>query len=465
MKSKAGSMRYLWRSVGFRLAFYNGFLATITMIAMVSIIYTQTVGVLYQGMARQVSSISQKLTTRFENGGAQALTEDIERALSDDQNSASEIFLYIDPQGSKLAGNLDGPPSKINGNLNGDRRLVMRGGQEVWGYVIVRAMRDGSQLFVGNDLRDQEAIDSLVTRGISVACAAAVLILVGGLFVFRLELNRSVEAIRRTLTRVASGEIKERVESMGQEDEFALLGNDINKMLDRIEVLMNGVRHVSDTIAHNLRTPFTRILLRLRTAADEVDISVIQKRNIEDAVLDIEELISVFEKLLQIAEAEAGARRINFQPVDLSLVVSEALDFYEAVAEIQGAKLVFDPSGNAVVIGDPDLLAGAIANLVDNALKYGGAGTTVMIGIETMRDHVLLTLKDNGPGIPAQELKQLGTRFFRLDRTISGHGLGIASVTAVVALHGGRIWFDHATPGLMVCMEFPRHNQSHLQDE
>jgi signal transduction histidine kinase len=195
----------------------------------------------------------------------------------------------------------------------------------------------------------------------------------------------------------------------------------------------------------------------LRTAADEVGISAVQKRNIEDAQLDIEELIAVFEKLLRIAEAEAGARRIDFQSVALASVVSEVIDFYEAVAEAQGARLVFEPAGEAIVMGDPQLLAGAIANLVDNALKYGGAGTTVMLVTETHRDHVRLTVKDNGRGIAVADLKQLGTRFFRLDRTISGHGLGVASVTAVVALHGGRIWFEHAAPGLVVCMEFPRH--------
>lgn len=457
MNGKAASMRHPWHSVGFRLAFYYGLLVTITMIVTVSIIYMQTVGLLYQGMTRQVSAASQKMAARFENGGARAVIQAIERELSDEQNSATEIFLYVDRQGSRLAGNLDQPPTRADGLLGGDRRLVMRAGQEVLGYVIVRSLPDGSQLFVGNDLRDQVAIESLVTHGIGVASTVAVVLLIGGLFAFRQELDRSVEPIRRTLTRVAGGEIKERVVLLGQEDEFALLGSDINKMLDRIEVLMNGVRHVSDTIAHNLRTPLTRILLRLRTAANEAGIDARQKRNIEDAVLDIEELIVVFEKLLQIAEAEAGARRIDFQPVAVSSVVGEVLDFYEAVAEVQGAKLVFDPSDKAIVMGDPDLLAGAISNLVDNALKYGGPGATVTIVSETTRDHVLLTLKDNGPGIPAPDLEQLGKRFFRLDRSVAGHGLGLASVTAVVALHGGRIWFESAAPGLVVCMEFPRH--------
>ena len=457
MNDNTRPMHRPWRSVGFRLAFYYGLLVIITMIITISIIYMQTVGVLYQGMTRQVLTISQKLTTRFENGGPQALILDIQRELGDDQNTSTELLLYVDSTGFKLAGNLDQPPTKVDGLRGGDHRLMVRRGREISGYVIARTFMDGSQLFVGNDLHDQETMDSLVTRGIALACAVAFVLLVGGLFVFRQELDRSVEPIRRTLTRVAAGEIKERVEPLGQEDEFALLGNDINQMLDRIEVLMNGVRHVSDTIAHNLRTPLTRILLRLRTAAEDTSATAIQKKHIEDAIADVEELTLVFEKLLQIAEAEAGARRIDFQPVSLSAVVSEVVDFYQAVAEVQDAEIRLDVSGSPVVMGDPDLLAGAISNLVDNALKYGGIGTKVMLKSEVTRDRVLLTIEDDGPGIPVQELNKLGTRFFRLDRNMRGHGLGLASVVAMVTMHGGRISFDSATPGLKVFLEFPRH--------
>ncbi len=457
MTSTWGSVRHPWRSVGFRLAFYYGLLVTITMVVTVSIIYMQTVGVLYQGMKRQVSAEIQEMATRFENGGAQAVTREIEHALSDAQDSATEIYLYLNPQGFRLAGNLDRTPPNMEGLRGGAHRMMVRRGQTISGYVIARTLSDGSQLVVGNDLHDQEVFDSLVTKGIAVACVVALLLLIGGLFVFRQELDHSVEAIRHTLTRVATGEIKDRVEPMGREDEFALLANDINKMLDRIEVLMNGVRHVSDTIAHNLRTPLTRILLRLRAAAHDASVSATQQEHIEDAILDIEELIAVFEKLLQIAETEAGARRIGFQPVFLSAVVSEVVDFYEAIAEAQGANIVFDADEKAVVMGDPDLLAGAIANLVDNALKYGGIGATVRIKTEVNRGQAVLTVEDNGPGIAAQELKKLGTRFFRLDRTTRGHGLGLASVVAIVSLHDGRISFDPATPGLKVSLELTRH--------
>lgn len=457
MKATPALLHRPWRSVGFRLAFYYGLLVSITMIVTISIIYTQTVGVLYQGMTRQVVTVRQKLVTHFENGGPQALIQAIERELSDDQNSSTELLLYVDSTGTKLAGNLDQTPPRANGLRGGDHRMMMRHGEEISGYVLARTLTDGSQLFVGNDLHDQEAMDSLVTRGIAVACAVALVLLMGGLFVFRHELDRSVELIRRTLTRVATGEIKERVEPMGQQDEFALLGSDINRMLDRIEVLMNGVRHVSDTIAHNLRTPLTRTLLRLRTAAQDASISLSQKKHIEDAILEIDELIAVFEKLLQIAEAEAGARRIDFEPVTLVSVISEVVEFYEVVAEVQNARISVDLVGNPVVVGDPDLLASAIANLVDNALKYGGSGAQVMIRTEVTRDHVRLTVEDNGPGIPEQELSKLGSRFFRLDRNTAGHGLGLASVVAIVSLHGGRIMFEPATPGLKVLLELPRY--------
>ncbi|MEY4099735.1 MAG: hypothetical protein RL300_906, partial [Pseudomonadota bacterium] len=330
-------------------------------------------------------------------------------------------------------------------------------GYEVRAYVLAQVMPDGSRLILGHDLHDQEVIESLVLRGITSASVFATILLIGGLFVFRRSLDRSLDVLRRTLLRVAAGEIKERVEPLGQDDEFALLGNDINKMLDRIEVLMNGVRHVSDTIAHNLRTPLTRILLQLRHVADQTDITAVQRKNIEKAVIAIEELISVFEKLLQIADAEAGTQRIHFQPLVLSSLINEVLDFYGTVADARGIQMLFTPSEDAPVMGDPDLIAGALANVVDNALKYGREGTTVVIKSEATRDHVLLTVTDNGPGIPEKDLAQLGNRFFRLDRSVSGHGLGLASVAAVMASHGGRLWFDDARPGLVVCMEFLRH--------
>lgn len=455
--SAAGSLSHLWRSVGFRLVFYYGFLVTITMIVTVIVVYMQTVIVLDRGMERQITLLGQEMAARFHEGGAPALAQEVVRALADGRNSDTEIFLYVDPGGSKIAGNLDKPPRDTNGRDTGRRMLVARGGQQVMAYVSVQSMPDGSRLFVGSDFRDQQAIESLVTGGIEAASVVALVLLIGGLFAFRHGLERSVEGIRRTLTRVATGAIEERVKPTGRGDEFALLANDINTMLDRIELLMNGVRHVSDAIAHNLRTPLTRILSRLRTVAEAPDTSAAHRQIFDDAAIHIEDLIAVFEKLLQIAEAEAGARRIPFEPVSITSVIREVIDFYEVVADQQGATLRCETSDDAIVLGDPGLLASAIANLVDNALKYGGTGATVTVESSASRDQVLLAVTDNGPGVPERERTRLGTRFLRLDRSVPGHGLGVAGVAAVVALHGGHIRFDDAGPGLIVRMEFARH--------
>lgn len=465
MKKKNGIVHRQWQSVGFRLAFYYGFMVTIIMLATVSIIYIQTVGVLFQGISRQVQATGQKLSALYEREGQRAVVLEIERALVDELNASTELFLYQDEAGLKLVGNIDSSTLKMDAASGGVKRLVARGGVDVQAYLSVWVFSDGSKLLVGSDLREQEAIDALVTSGISVACAVALALLVGGIFLFRLELERSAVTLRQTLKRVADGDLKQRVGPLGQEDEFALLGNDINEMLDQIEILINGVRHVSDTIAHNLRTPLTRIYLRLQSIEGQLSASSAHKENIVATLRDIEDLISVFEKLLEIAQAEAGVRRINFQKIELSSVVTEVLDFYGTVAETLGAKLSSQCRTKDLVKGDPDLLAGVLANLIDNALKYGGKGVAVTVKCTSSKDFVVLTVQDNGPGIAEHLMAQLGVRFFQVNRNGAGHGLGLASVKAVGALHGGRVWFEDENPGFSANIQIPRYAEIPPHDE
>ena len=451
-------LQRLWRSVGFRLAFYYGLLVAITMLAALAIVYMQTVGVLQQRMVRQVEASVQQLMVRYDARGADGVAGEISNALSDGRNSDNEIYLLVDRQGNKLAGNLDQVPSAAPDAGDGVHRRVVRAGQTVIAYIVLRPLPDGGQLVVGHDLRDQESIESLVASASAAAGIVAVLLLIGGTFVFRQELERSVGAVRRTAARIAAGELQERVAPSGEEDEFALLEHEINAMLDRIQSLMDGVRHVSNTIAHNLRTPLTRVLVRLRaveSALQAHDPRDPQREAVATAIRELEELAVVFEKLLQIAEVEAGARRQQFAPVALHVIADDVAELYEAVAEMQGIALLREPADIAVALGDRDLLAGAAANLLDNALKYAGTGATVRIGTHTVDGRAQLFMQDNGPGIPAAEYERIGVRFHRLDRSTPGHGLGLASVQAVVALHGGRLQFADARPGLRACIDLP----------
>jgi signal transduction histidine kinase len=470
------ALRQLWRSVGFRLAFYYGLLVAITMLAALAIVYMQTVGVLQQRMVRQVATSMQQLMVRYDARGADGVAGEISNALSDGRNSDNEIYLLTDRDGDKRAGNLDQMPSAAPDAGDGVHRRVVRAGQTVVAYIVIRHLPDGGQLVVGHDLRDQESIESLVASASAAAGIVAVLLLIGGTFVFRQELERSVGAVRRTAARIAAGELQERVAPSGQEDEFALLEHDINAMLDRIQSLMDGVRHVSNTIAHNLRTPLTRVLVRLRAvegalqAQDGKDAQGPQdpqREAVATAIRELEELAVVFEKLLQIAEVEAGARRQQFAPVALHVIADDVAELYEAVAEARGIVLLREPTDMAVALGDRDLLAGAAANLLDNALKYAGnsidggtsgtgaTGAIVRIGTHTVDGRAQLFVQDNGPGIPAAEYERIGVRFHRLDRSTPGHGLGLASVQAVVALHGGRLQFADARPGLRACIDLP----------
>ena len=194
---------------------------------------------------------------------------------------------------------------------------------------------------------------------------------------------------------------------------------------------MEGVRHVSNTIAHEMRTPMARILAALRSAdrpgATDRQVRLANRA----AVRELEALTAVFDKLLQIAEAESGTRRQAFRQTEIDQIMRDVIDLFTAVADEQGSSLVDRTGRHLTVLGDRDLLAGAISNLVENALKYTRPGARIRVGADREGDAVVLTVRDNGPGVPAPSFKQLGTRFYRLDRSLPGFGLGLASVLAV----------------------------------
>jgi signal transduction histidine kinase len=311
-------------------------------------------------------------------------------------------------------------------------------------------LSDGSILVVGRDLQDQREIERLVWHSLLAGGAVALLLAIGGALLFRRQLEHRVGAIRRTALEVEAGDLSRRIPISDVEDEFARLNRDINRMLDRIEQLMDGVRHVSNAIAHDLRTPLGRIRSRLEEALRPGDSSAQLAGTARFAIQQVDELIQMLDRLLQIAEAESGARRQSFAPVPLASVLSDVVELYDAAAEAEGITLVTEIEGGPVALGDKNLLTSALANLVDNALKYAGAGSTVQVRAVEERDRVSLVVQDNGPGIPPTERARVVDRFYRLDesRSLPGNGLGLSIVTAIAALHWGKLHLDDAAPGL-----------------
>jgi signal transduction histidine kinase len=237
-----------------------------------------------------------------------------------------------------------------------------------------------------------------------------------------------------------------------------LLSRDINRMLDRIEHLMEGVRHVSNAIAHDLRTPLARIRNKLDGALRQQQGVAGYASAAQGAIDDIDDLTRVFDKLLQIAAAESGMRPENFDDIDLHQIGADIVEMYEATADEQGVLLV-QMYGEAVPArGDRNLLGSALASLVDNAIKYAGQGATVEVSAGSDEQGSWLAVRDNGPGVPAEELPKLTQRFYRLDKSrhLPGNGLGLSIVAAIAALHGGSLEIEDAAPGLRLRLRLLR---------
>jgi signal transduction histidine kinase len=452
-------MRRIWGSVAFRLALGYWLLVVGSMAVILAIFYVATIGVLARDTDAQLSALANQFDAEYRAGGADAVRRMIIERLGDNSGDEdTEVYLLTAGDGAKIAGNLSSwQPNSIPFGRFSDER-VTRAGRPSISRLLPRRLANGDILVVGRDMGDQREIQLLVWRALIGGGLFALCLAILGALLFRRRLERRIAAIRRAALDIEAGDLSRRIPISGVGDEFARLGRDINRMLDRIEHLMDGVRHVSNAIAHDLRTPLGRIRGQLdealRRGAGRAALPLAARA----AIGQIDELIGVFDRLLQIAEAEAGARRQSFAPVPLADVAADVVELYDAAAEARGIALATDLDPAAVALGDRQLLASAVANLIDNALKYAGAGARVRIAVGCEEDGVTILVADNGPGVPAAERARVVERFYRLDRSRSlpGNGLGLSIVGAVAALHGGTLSLEDAEPGLRARIALPR---------
>jgi len=283
---------------------------------------------------------------------------------------------------------------------------------------------------------------------------------IAGALLFRRQLEHRISAIRRTALEIERGDLAQRVPISLKDDEFARLSRDINAMLDRIHDLMEGVRHVSNTVAHNIRTPLSRVMARLDTARAAGDASTQVPLAVETAITEIQDINIVLDKLLRIAEVESGTRRQAFKALAVNAIAVDALDLYDALAETRGLTLSHTFAQNPTTNGDGDLLANAVANLLDNAVKYTPSGGRIHVETHSEGSQVSISVRDSGRGIPEAVRAQVGTRFFRVDRSVPGSGLGLASVRAIAHLHGGSLELLDGAPGLIARLILPASSPS-----
>jgi hypothetical protein len=313
----------------------------------------------------------------------------------------------------------------------------------------------GYNLLVGRDLARFAPLEHRFWYAL--ASAVGFLSIVGafGGFLIRRALLERIFGIRQTVSAIIQGDLSRRLPIQPGGDELNTLSQTINGMLEQIEHLIHGVRNVSNSIAHDLRTPLAELRSRLEELSLTRPAPEITFPELEAAVADVDRVIRLFNALLRLAEIDSGLRRSGFVPVDLAVVAADAVEFYLPAAEIKGRTLSLVSDGPAPIRGDPVLLAQALGNLIDNALKFTPDGGRIQVEVRRAANQLVrVSVGDSGPGIPDAEKPKVIERFYRGDRSrgTPGVGLGLSLVEAVARLHGSSLLFEDNWPGLRASM-------------
>lgn len=401
------------------------------------------------------------LSDQYRIGGIQRLVYVIDRRT---RRPGSSIYVLSNFQGEVLAANVTDLPIGLLDKEGTRFTTYNRPDDPVAkshvAFVQTMFLPGGYRLLVGRDIEERDTLRDLVARPAQWAVVLIVVLgLAGGVFVTRRVLKR-IDSMTATAETIMAGNLSGRLALAGTEDEFDRLAHSLNAMLDRIEGLMVGLKEVSDNIAHDLKTPLTRLRNRaeeaLRTGRTEDDWRAALETTIEESA----GLIRTFDALLMIARAEAGQGRATMGDVDLAEIAEAVSELYEPLADEQGLDLTVS-AAPTTVHGVKELLAQALSNLIDNAIKYGrpadGGRGRITVTLKREGTDAVLTVADTGPGIPPADRERVVERFVRLEasRTRPGSGLGLSLVGAIARLHGGTLAFSDNGPGLVATFRLP----------
>lgn len=452
-------MLSLLRTVAFRIVLVYVLLFAVSAAALVAFAYWNTARALNAETDQTIEAEITGLSEQYQREGLTGLTEVI---ISRSIRGGQALYLLTDSDQHPIAGNLDAwPETEPVSNNFVEFEYQRRVGNELQSYRArgrIFILTGGFELLVARDVHERYETERIFTTALPWSVALMLLLgVVGGGLISRNLLAR-LDSINRTSREIMAGDLSRRIPITKAGDEFDALAQNLNRMLDRTERLMRGMRDVTDSIAHDLRTPLNRLRNRLESLLGHVDPDSEQGREIEAAVGETDRLIATFNALLLIAEAEAGVVREAMTRVDLSNVIEGVAELYEPLAEEKALVLEIAPGGAAPIRGNLSLISQALANLVDNAIKYTPPGGRVRVSVEDRPEGVALSVADTGPGIPTEERARVIERFVRLEesRNSPGTGLGLSLVAAVARLHDARLELTDNAPGLRATLIFPR---------
>ena len=447
------------RTASFRLAALYVLLFTASAMVLGGVVFWTTRAALDDQAKARIQAEAASLRDEYQSGGLPRLIAAVE---SRSRGSGALDYVVQGADGERLAGEIV-PPGRHLGWL----RTATSDQDDRNRPELVRALAvplgGGIVLAAGDDFGRISEAEEAVLRAFAWAVGVTVLLGVGGGAWLSHSFLRRVDAIARTAEAIIGGDLARRVPVRGTGDDLDRLAATLNRMLDRIAALMESLRQVSNDIAHDLRTPLSRLCQRLDGARAGARSVAEFERAVEGAVTDAEALLGTFAALLRIAQVEAGAQRAAFRQVDLSALAETVAEAFMPVAEDEDHALAAQVAPGIVVRGDQELLAQMLVNLVENALRHPPPGSRVLIvAARTRGGGALLAVEDDGPGVPEAERGRILQRFYRSEqsRTTPGSGLGLSLVAAVADLHGAALQVEDARPGLRVSVVLPA---SHAQ--
>ncbi|MGE3476643.1 MAG: ATP-binding protein [Rhodospirillaceae bacterium] len=448
----------IFSSFTFRLAVVYTLIFGLSVGGLFYFVFWATAGFAEQQMEAAIEAEVVTFQESLARAGVQGLIMAVNRR-ADPNTNRDGVYLLVDRAGAPLAGNMRVWPQRgvtddvwINFSTSDNRGATPATAD-------VRALQlmdpeSGVRLLVGRDVRAARVFRERLRDSLNVGLAITVALGLLGGFIFSRTIMGRVESITRTCRSIMSGDLSKRVPVSRRNDELSRLSVSINSMLDQIERLMRGMQQVSESVAHDLRTPLTRLRSRLENSLRHVD-DPAQRSAIEGALEDADSLLATFAALLRVARAEAGTQR-NFVDIDLHTLAEEVADLYGPLAEEKGLGFITRFEQGLFVKGDPNLLAQAFANLIDNAIKYTDNGAVTVV-LTRQKGQPAVIVCDTGPGIPDEYKDKVLERLFRLEqsRTSPGSGLGLALVAAVAKSHGLELKLEDNVPGLKVLLRFP----------
>ena len=434
--------RSLFRLPLFRLTLLYSLLFALSTLLLFAFIYWQTAVVETQRVDEQLLHDAQFLSQLKPD----SLRDTIDNRVMPDFRRVAHAGLFA-TDGARLAGNLPSLPQGLafDGKVHRidvpDAHLTIR--------AVGLPLPDGTRLLIGRNVESLDNLQLVVVHALELGFVPAMLLALGAGVLASQRTRRQLQTVHETAERIMKGDLRERLPTHGGGDDLDRLAVSVNHMLDEIARLMDDMKSVGDNIAHDLRTPLTRVRARLERARDSASTTEEWHEMVDRAVAGLDQALRLITALLRISEIEGGRRRAAFEIVALGQIAEEIAELYEPFAEEKEVRFALDLAAVRTISGDRDLLSELLSNLVANAIKFTPAGGSVRLSLADGAEGPVLQVADTGPGIPPEQRELVFKRFYRSDasRSVEGYGLGLSLVDAIAKLHGFRVTIGENKPG------------------